>query len=202
MIRRSLPSLVLACLAGLLVVLSAAPASAAKPCGQQLIDDWWDGRIDKSYPVHCYEQALDNMPPAARDYSDLESDLQRALQAAITTGGGEGGNQGGGGQNGNGQGGGESPQASPTVPGRQDGRDAAPGRRSFGVPGPRREPDGRGILGWMSPANADSIPVPLLVLAGLALLLLAAAATSFVAHRLHARRVPAGASTPPRTPRR
>ena len=46
------------------------------------------------------------------------------------------------------------------------------------------------------PANADSIPVPLLVLAGVAMLLLAAAAAGFVAKRIQERRVPVAPVTP------
>nr|MBA2463009.1 hypothetical protein [Actinomycetota bacterium] len=45
----------------------------------------------------------------------------------------------------------------------------------------------------IDPASSDSIPVPLLVLAGLALLLVAAGSVGYVVRRLQARRVPPGA---------
>ena len=41
---------------------------------------------------------------------------------------------------------------------------------------------------WLGPADATSIPVPLLVLAGIAFLLLATAGGSFLNRRLQARR--------------
>jgi len=59
-------------------------------------------------------------------------------------------------------------------------------------------PDGSGgLLGSFSPTDAQSIPLPLLVLGGLALLLLAAAGATLVARRVQARRGPPG---PTRTP--
>ena len=48
----------------------------------------------------------------------------------------------------------------------------------------------------IGPGSADSVPLPLLILAGLAMLLLAAAAASLIAKRVQARRAP-----PPDTPR-
>jgi hypothetical protein len=45
------------------------------------------------------------------------------------------------------------------------------------------------LIDKIGPSNADSVPLPLLVLAGIAFLLLAAAGASFVARRIQARRV-------------
>ena len=47
----------------------------------------------------------------------------------------------------------------------------------------------RAAIDKVGPSNAESVPLPLLVLGGIALLLVAAAAASVVARRLHARRV-------------
>ncbi|MDQ3992757.1 MAG: hypothetical protein M3229_03770, partial [Actinomycetota bacterium] len=58
-------------LAVALLLLSAAPASAATPCWLQVHNDWSDnGRIDGRYPDSCYEQALRNLPSDAQIYSD------------------------------------------------------------------------------------------------------------------------------------
>jgi hypothetical protein len=54
-----------------------------------------------------------------------------------------------------------------------------------------RSPIGR-VLDELGPKRADSLPVPLLVLAGLAMLLIAAGAVGMVTRRLHARRVRPG----------
>src|SRR5437867_3340748 len=59
---------------------------------------------------------------------------------------------------------------------------------------------GGGFFGWLAdklgPSTADTIPIPLLVLGGLALTLLLAAAVSFFARRMQARR----AATDPQPP--
>jgi hypothetical protein len=64
-------------------LLSPSRAQAATPCWQQVINDWEDGRIDKSYPAQCYRDALHNAPADVLSYSSLPADLQAALQNAI-----------------------------------------------------------------------------------------------------------------------
>ena len=45
-------------------LLAAAPASAAPSCARQVIDDWYeDGRVDRTYPLHCYDDAIEALPP-------------------------------------------------------------------------------------------------------------------------------------------
>jgi len=55
---------------------------------------------------------------------------------------------------------------------------------------PGRHGQGGGISGLGSPSHADSVPLPLIVLAAVAGLLLVAGAAGFVARRVQARRVP------------
>ena len=58
------------------------PASAATPCGKKVLADWFDnGRIDRLYPLNCYEEAIDAIPDDLRDYADAEDVITRALQA-------------------------------------------------------------------------------------------------------------------------
>ena len=65
-------------------LLAAAPASAAPSCARQVIDDWYDdGRVDRTYPLHCYDDAIEALPPDVRDYSSAKEDIQRALQARM-----------------------------------------------------------------------------------------------------------------------
>ena len=145
-----------------------------------MIHDWYvDGRIDKTYAVRCYREALRDIPEDQIVYGTLRDDLRRALQSVIranpnATGDtavppGIGGSGGGGGPGGGGVG-------------------------SSGSSG------GDGFFGWLAstlgPDTAESVPVPLLVLAGLALALMAAAGISFVARRLQAKRA---AGDPPPT---
>jgi len=60
-------------------------ADAAQSCGSRLLADWRDGRIDGTYPVACYRQALANLPEDVRVYSSAQADITRALQARLGT---------------------------------------------------------------------------------------------------------------------
>ena len=70
--------------AACVTVLSvAAPAGAAPSCGRAVIDDWYDnGRVDGTYALNCYDEAIEILPRDVRDYSSAKEDIQRALQAA------------------------------------------------------------------------------------------------------------------------
>jgi hypothetical protein len=171
----------LAVLAGLAVGAAVpATAEAAKPCWKQLLNDWYDGRIDRAYPIRCYREAIRNLPADVKTYSSAQEDLERALAAAIQRNGG---------------------QAPGVVPPSGEGRSLPPEDEQGGGGAPTGGPDdpdggagspedSRGVLDVIQPENADSIPIPLLVLAGVALLLLAAAGAGFVARRIQERRLP------------
>ena len=71
--------------AGMLVVLAffAVPAASAVPCPQRILGDWSDnGRIDRAYELHCYEEAVDALPADLRDYTDAAEVIQRAMTRA------------------------------------------------------------------------------------------------------------------------
>jgi len=168
----------------LLILLVPAAAAAATigvgtaqatTCSKALIHDWYvDGRIDRTYPVHCYREALKDIPEDQIVYGTLRDDLTRALQAVIRK------NDGNVGPN--------TPVPSAS----------GPGGDSSGGGGTH---DG-GIFHWLAkklgPSTANSIPIPLLVLGGLALALIGAAGVSFFARRWQARR--AAAEPPPAGP--
>jgi hypothetical protein len=160
-------------LAGLARV-DKAQARLESKCSQNLIHDWYvDGRIDQTYPVHCYREALRGIPEDQFVYGTLRDDLTRALQSVI--------------RNGDGPVGPNTP-----VPGNSSGPDDPSGSASGNKD--------KGFFNWVArklgPSTAESIPIPLLVLGGLALALMAAAAISFFARRWQARR----ADPPPTTP--
>jgi hypothetical protein len=71
-------------LATLLAVAVPAPASAAgTPCRNQVVNDWYrDGKIASSYHLSCYRDALKHIPADADIYSSLREDVQAALRAA------------------------------------------------------------------------------------------------------------------------
>ena len=153
-----------------LLALDASPAQAAKPCWERVIDDWLDnGRIDGVYSASCIEKAREELPEDIRAYSDIEEKLDAKLQEA---GRSAQGGSGGGGSGGSGGGGGTNP---PVV----------------GEPepdtGPKDEGPIQSVLGSGN-TDASSIPLPLIILAALALLLMAAGASGLVARKLKARR--------------
>lgn len=168
--RRALRALLLLAALGALLA-TAAPAEAAKSCGRQVLDDWYDGRIDGTYDLHCYDDAIEIIPRDVRDYSSAEDDIRRALQAALR-GKPAPPNRGG-------------PGVEPGEPGEPD-EPTGPNDK-YGDPGTDTtaspEVDGD---------SASSVPVPLLILAGLALLLVAGGSAGYVIRRLQARRI-----TPP-----
>jgi hypothetical protein len=72
-------------LATLLAVALPGPANAAtSPCRNKIFNDWYpDGKIASTYPVSCYQDALKHMPPDAKIYSSLGDDIRSALRAAM-----------------------------------------------------------------------------------------------------------------------
>jgi hypothetical protein len=157
---------------GLVAALSlAGSASASKgtPCGKKVLGDWFDnGRIDRIYPLHCYEDAINQIPPDLRDYADAEDVITRALQSALH------GNLAAGGKDptpGSGSGSGGSA-------GGKNGSSGS-GSGSGGSGGAQAAPD-------VNTSGPSSVPVPLLVLGGLSLALLAAGGLGYLSRRRQA----------------
>jgi hypothetical protein len=174
-IRPAATTIALVALLTGLVLAGGFPSQATaktKPCWERVIDDWLDnGTIDRQYKPACLQQALKNVPEDLRDYSNLPDAISAALQDALR------GNKPGGGGTGNGNAG----------PGGPAGDD----RRLQGVPDRsyyRRAIDNLGTT------SADSLPIPLLVLAGVGTALLLSAGGLVAAKRIRARR---GGGTPP-----
>jgi len=173
-----LKPLILLFIVGIAATSFGVAKAQASACSSALIHDWYvDGRIDKTYPVHCYREALKDVPEDQVVYGTLRDDLNRALALVISD------NNGNVGPN-------------TPVPPSSDGGSGDPPSSSGGGS------DGGGFFHWLAhkvgPGNADSVPVPLLVLAGLALALIAAAAISFFARRAQAKK--AAADPPPGGP--
>jgi hypothetical protein len=176
-LRKVLPKLALAvglvALACGTAAVRPAPAQAATPCWKLLLNDWYDGRIDQTYSVHCYKDALKHLPADVQTYSSAHDDILRALQTAIAkqkqsnkpvgentpvppaSGGGSGSGSGGSG-------------TTTTTGGGNEGND--------------------GLAGKVAADDPSSVPTPLLILGGLALLLVAAGAVGLIAKRIQARR--------------
>src|SRR5213083_2836530 len=76
--------LILVVPAALAAVAFGVGTAQASTCSSALIRDWYvDGRIDNTYPVHCYREALKDIPEDQLIYGTLRDDLTRALQGVI-----------------------------------------------------------------------------------------------------------------------
>ncbi len=67
-------------------IAASAKAKKPAPCWKVLINDWYDGRIDGTYPIHCYREALNHLPTDVDTYSSARDDIRQALQQRITQG--------------------------------------------------------------------------------------------------------------------
>jgi hypothetical protein len=170
-------AIVSALVAGALVgaAVHAPRAQAAVPCWKVLLNDWYDGRIDHVYPVHCYRDALKHLPTDVSTYSSAHDDILRALQSAIANEKKK-----------------NKPVSSDTpVPPQSKGPDSGSGGSDSGGSGGGGEP-GRapatGLASEVSSSSPSSVPTPLIVLGALALVLVAAGGAGLLAKRIQARR--------------
>ncbi len=163
---------------------AAAPAAsqqATNKCWLDVINDWADNnQVDKIYAIPCYTQAIQHLSayPDIAGYSSAADDIHRAMLAVIHEEGRSGPVSGGG---------------------NNSSTSVGPGGGGKTPPGGGHKSLWTRLTDRLAPGNAQSIPLPLIVLAGLALLLLLAAAATWFARRLQTRRVtPATAPAPPR----
>ena len=185
--RVALPLGLLGALCALIVGTGSGGAATQSKCGSELLNDYVaDGRIDRTYPVHCYHEALARIPADLDVYGSARQDLTRALLGvtAIKPGGGGGGGSSSGGS---------APPVGPNTP--------VPSQTST-TPSKKDEGFLNTLAHKLGPGNASSIPLPLLILAGVGLLLVAAAGASYTARWVQARRAHPHPATSPPAPRR
>jgi hypothetical protein len=144
-------------LALLVVVAVPAQAHAAAPCRNKIFNDWYaDGKIASTYPHACYTDALRHIPPDAAVYSSLSDDITAAMRAADRRAAGK---------------------AVPSQVGHGFSTKAVLATSHTSIHDPAIEQrTSTGPAGSASGEVADSggVPVPILVLGGLALALAAA----------------------------
>ena len=163
---------------------AAAPAAtqrATNKCWLAVINDWLDNnRVDKTYPIACYTQAIQhlNAYPDVQQYSSAADDIHKALLALLHGGGGgrTGSGLGGGGSGGSSSGGGTQGAGGGTAAGAQ------------GTGGSSSNPV-KSVFDSGRPSDARSVPLPLIVLGALALLLLLAGGGTWLLRRLQTRRM-------------
>lgn len=190
--KHPLRVLLLACALLVAVAAPAAPAAVAEtPCWKKLLNDWYDGRIDNVYPIPCYQAAINQLPTDIELYSTARDDIDRALQAAIRQG--------------------KQPAtpaktvatstpAAPTpatttpatttpvktTPTKTRTTDTTQATSTLPGRPPKQGPIPTAIDS-SSKGGATSFPLPLLILGGLALLLLAAGAVGLIVRRMQDR---------------
>jgi hypothetical protein len=135
---------------GAVPAAGVSPAGAATPCGKKIVDDWFDnGRIDRLYPLACYQQGIDAIPRDILDYADAQDVITRALQAAVHD------------------------KLDPrTKPARTDPKSPV-------STDPVAAPD-------IGTSDSSSVPIPLLVLSGMSIVLVAAGGMGYVSRRRRA----------------
>jgi hypothetical protein len=165
-----MPRLLLAALAAAVSLLAASPsvAHAGTPCAKRVINDWTkDGQINGSYSTHCLRQAYRSVPPDLADYSSILDDITAAMIGSGTTTQNGPNNRGGGGP-------------TPTSgPGSKLTPKEAKKQAERAVP--------HAGTSQSIPDSSRSIPLPLLILAAVALAALLAAASPPLIQRLRNR---------------
>jgi hypothetical protein len=184
-----------ASVAALLLAFTAAPASASA-CGQRVLDDWYDdGVVATTYPIHCYREAIADLPEDVQSYSSAEEDISAAMLKAIAAkerenkkddgdmngknSSGAGGIKSGGGKGPDGIAGTSDDVEDPA--GKMDARSGADADQT----GPVTQ-----AMDKIGPSRADSFPLALVIVGLLGLLLLAAGGASFIKQRARGRRLP------------
>jgi cobalamin biosynthesis Mg chelatase CobN len=154
----------------------AGPAAAATPCWKTLLNDWYDGRIDQTYARHCYQDALKHLPADVKTYSSAHDDILRALQSATAAAKKSGGAVG---------------PATPVSPPSSSTTSTSTTGTTTTTTTPTGRQPGKGLTGVadnLNTGDASSVPIPLLVLGGLAIALVAAGGIGLIAKRVQARK--------------
>jgi hypothetical protein len=157
--------------------VGSKPAMAkARGCADLVIADWYDdGRIGKIYPLHCYKEAIAKLPPDVLDYSNAKEEIGRALAFA---------------KQGKPDPGGSDPSPGSTATTETETTSTGPTTSTTNTA--TRDTTSTpttGTTATVVPATdtsgPSSVPVPLLVLGGLAVLLLAAGSAGYLRRRMN-----------------
>jgi hypothetical protein len=151
------------------------PAMAkAKSCADLVIADWYDdGRVGKIYPLHCYTEAIAKLPPDVLDYSNAKEEIGRALAFAKQGKPDPGGSDPSPGSTGT--------ESSTTSTGPSTSTTKTATTKTTSTPTTDTTTT---AVPPTDTSGPSSVPVPLLVLGGLAVLLLAAGSAGYLRRRM------------------
>ena len=168
-------------------------APPSKDCARAIVDDWYpDGDVDFLYPLDCYQKAIKSLSGDLRVYSSAADDINRAYRFAKRS------------QPDPGRG---SSSTTTTTTTTTEPTTTAETTTASTATEPRTDTDfggtsaggaggpgqgGGGITDGRPAGTEDSssVPVPLIVLGGLAVLLFAAGGAGYVSRRLRAAATP------------
>ena len=168
--------MLVAALAAFALGVAAQPAVAKTPCWKQVIDDWHDhnGRITQTYALHCYREAIAHVPEDLRVYTGIVEDIQSARQQAsrvtrsLTS---------------------VNPNANPNGTNSGTTSSETESAKKQAASEPHRAVF-KQAFDKLGSRDADTVPLPLLILAALSLLLIAAGGAGLVTRRVRSRKVP------------
>lgn len=162
----------------LVALLATAGSALAANCGKQVVNDWYDnGRVDTIYPLSCYRAAIRILPTDVIDYSNAKEEIGRALAFAKQ--------------------GKQDPGSKPTDTGTTTAPTETTTPSETTPETETTETDTASLTeagGDVDTSGPSSVPVPLIVLGGLAVLLLAAGSAGYLARRSGGRK---GGDGPP-----
>ncbi len=156
----------------------AAIAKSTASCANQVIADWYDdGRVGKIYPLQCYAAAIAKLPPDVRDYSNAKEEINRALAFAKQGKPDPGGSD-------------PTPTGTTNTTTTTTTGGVGTGKTTTGTSSVTTGTATSGFTGATDTGTTDtsgpsSVPVPLLVLGGLAILLLAAGSAGYLRRRMN-----------------
>ena len=145
--------------------------STKKLCAKQVVADWYDdGRVGKIYPLHCYRDAIDSLPPDVIDYSNAKEEIGRALAFASKASPTRAAQD-------------PTPATTTTGTGKTGTGKTGTGKTGTGKNGTTKT--GTESTGTVDTSAPSSVPIPLLVLGGLAVVLLAAGGAGYLRRRMN-----------------
>jgi cobalamin biosynthesis Mg chelatase CobN len=164
----------------------------AKSCADLVIADWYDdGRIGKIYPLHCYTEAIAKLPPDVLDYSNAKEEIGRALAFAKQGKPDPGGSDPSPGSTG-------TTKTSTTSTQSTNTTKTTTTKTTTTKTTPTTVDTTSTVVPPTDTSGPSSVPVPLLVLGGLAVLLLAAGSAGYLRRRMNGG--DDGDGTPPAAP--
>ncbi len=158
-------------------LLLAAPAAALADCGTNIIDQYLNsGSVPSGQSASCYKSALRQIPTDAELYTDIRASITAAMN---------GGSGSSGGSPSSVVPGTTTSKPKPATTGDGTSTDngtttdellpVAPGTTDAGLVG--------NALNDIGPKHADEVPMPVIILGGLAVLLILAGAGGLIAQR-------------------